>query len=548
MIGSRRDHRRLLGGIRCVVIDELHAFAGDDRGWHVLALLERIRALSGSEMQRIGLSATVGHPASLLEWMAGHCKGERRLVSISAPPAGIDLIIDFVGCLDNAATVISQLHRGEKRLVFCDSRSRVEDLAQGLRTRGVDTFVSHAALAADTRRQAEQAFSERQNCVIVATSTLELGLDVGDLDRVIQIDAPQTVASFLQRLGRTGRREGVKRNTLFLATTDVALLECAALASLFQAGYVEPVVAPADPYHIMVQQLLASILQSNNELGERDFAAVFLRVPEFARLLVRDWKDVLEHLAHEGWIVRDGGQLSLGPRGDARFRGRGLADLCVSFESPRSVSVFLGNKHLGGVDPLSLVSSSDAPKVISLGGRAWRVAQIEWSQQRVYVEPSEGRGRTRWIGNSRGVSSPVAHEVMRVVGEPAKVKDYLTRRADGRLNALSGDLQWTLGGEPIKSSDGDWIWWTFAGFRENQLLAAKIESIGGRRRALDGYSIRFELNKEVALAHNDWDGVKQIHVEHLNLPLIHFKFDELLPERTRYNMVAIRSGAPLLLR
>ena len=119
------------------------------------------------------------------------------MVSITAPPAEIDLSIDYVGSLENAATVISQLHRGEKRLVFCDSRSRVEDLAQGLRARDVDTFVSHAALSADTRRQAEQAFAERQNCVIVATSTLELGLDVGDLDRVIQIDAPASVASFL---------------------------------------------------------------------------------------------------------------------------------------------------------------------------------------------------------------------------------------------------------------------------------------------------------------------------------------------------------------
>ena len=98
------------------------------------------------------------------------------------------------------------LHEGEKRLVFCDSRSRVEQLALLLREQGVETFVSHSSLGLDDRRQAEQAFAQRQNCVIVATSSLELGLDVGDLDRVIQIDAPPTVSSFLQRMGRTGRR------------------------------------------------------------------------------------------------------------------------------------------------------------------------------------------------------------------------------------------------------------------------------------------------------------------------------------------------------
>ena len=90
----------------------------------------------------------------------------------------------------NAATVIASLHRGEKRLVFCDSRQLVEELGAALRERGVTTFLSHASLPADERRRAEQAFAEARDCVIVATSTLELGIDVGDLDRVIQVNCP----------------------------------------------------------------------------------------------------------------------------------------------------------------------------------------------------------------------------------------------------------------------------------------------------------------------------------------------------------------------
>ena len=119
-----------------------------------------------------------------------------------------DVQIDFVGSLSNAAKIIRLLHEGEKRLVFCDSRSRVEELALLLREQKVETFISHSSLGVEERRLAEQAFAQRQNCVIVATSSLELGIDVGDLDRVIQIDAPATVSSFLQRMGRTGRRCG----------------------------------------------------------------------------------------------------------------------------------------------------------------------------------------------------------------------------------------------------------------------------------------------------------------------------------------------------
>src|SRR5690606_6365190 len=109
--------------------------------------------------------------------------------------------------------------------------------------------------------EAEEAFRSDSNCVIVATSTLELGIDVGDLDRVIQIDAPGTVASFLQRIGRSGRRAGSTRNCLFLATSDNALLQACSLVALWEGGYVEPFEAPRDPYHLCVQQFLALILQ-----------------------------------------------------------------------------------------------------------------------------------------------------------------------------------------------------------------------------------------------------------------------------------------------
>src|SRR4029077_5071278 len=138
--------------------------------------------------------------------------------------AKTEVKVDYVGSLENAAIVISRLYRGEKRLVFCDSRSRVEELGNELRRLGITTFLSHSSLSKEERRDAEEAFAQAQDCVIIATSTLELGIDVGDLDRVIQIDAPFSVASFLQRLGRTGRRPGAVRNCLFLATNDNALL------------------------------------------------------------------------------------------------------------------------------------------------------------------------------------------------------------------------------------------------------------------------------------------------------------------------------------
>ena len=531
LLGFRRDHQRLLGAVRCVIVDELHAFAGDDRGWHVLALLERIRGICGRDPQRIGLSATVGQPRALLHWFAGHADGARTLVQIEAPPAQADVKVDFVGSLENAAIVISQLHRGEKRLVFVDSRSRVEDLSQALRARGVNVFVSHAALSADLRRQAEQAFAEGQNCVIVATSTLELGLDVGDLDRVIQIDAPGSVASFLQRMGRTGRRDGARRNTLFLATHDSGLLGALAVVSLFQQGYIEPVEAPPWPMHILVQQLFATLFERRLEVDEREFAAMLGRVPEFRERLADVWPAVIDFLCAGGWLHRDGGTLALGLKGESRFRGKRLADLCVSFDSPRTFAVLLGNKHLGDIDPLTLSTGRDGPRILALNGRSWRVTSVEWDRGQVYVEPAEERGRSQWISEARGASRALAQEVRRVLEhEDVPSDELLTQRSRERLAELREELGHTLAARPLRRDDGSFDWWNYVGIASNILLAAKVHAVGGHCKAVDSFGIRVSISAEKLESAGGWRGIEALEIEGLTFGTTPLKFSDLLPE------------------
>jgi ATP-dependent Lhr-like helicase len=270
LVSANVDHRALFSHLRVVVVDELHAFAGDDRGWHLLSVLERLQRLAGRRLQRIGLTATVGNPDELLSWLQGAVPPTRATVVApeSSGMAAPDITVDYVGSIDNAATVVASLHGGEKRLVFSDSRSQAEDMARALRERGITTFVSHSSLSADERHRSEQAFAEARDCVVVATSTLELGIDVGDLDRVIQLEAPRTVASFLQRLGRTGRRAGSTRSCLFLATREDSLLRAAALTRLWATGFVETVVPPPHPRQIAAQQFMALALQEG-QFGSR---------------------------------------------------------------------------------------------------------------------------------------------------------------------------------------------------------------------------------------------------------------------------------------
>ncbi|MDQ0958631.1 ATP-dependent Lhr-like helicase [Streptomyces sp. B4I13] len=494
LIGVKTDHAHLLGDVRAVVVDEVHAFAGDDRGWHLLAVLERLQRVTGRPIQRIGLSATVGNPQHLLTWLQGSGAGRRpgRVVApdltasprtesagapandTAGPPAG-EVELDYVGSLSNAAKVIAALHKGEKRLVFCDSRRQVEELGAALRDRDVTVFLSHASLSADERARSEQAFAEARDCVIVATSTLELGIDVGDLDRVVQIDAPGTVASFLQRIGRTGRRAGSTRNCLFLATQKDTLLQAAALLLLWGRGWVEPVVAPPEPRHLVAQQLLAAALQEH-KLGDQTWSEQWNGLAPFDRSAA----PVLRHLTDEGFLDTDGGMLFIGPEAERRFGRRHFIELTASFTAPPQFTVLSGRTEIGRMDPSVLTEERQGPRRLLLAGRSWQVTFIDWGRKRVFVEPVEGGGIAKWSGGTVSGLSYALTRAMRDVLLGADPDVSLTRRAQVCLQEWRDEDAPHLvhpGGTLIARRGNDVRWWTWAGYRANATLGATLSSV-----------------------------------------------------------------------
>lgn len=477
LVSPTIDNHRLFGDLRAVVVDEVHAFAGDDRGWHLLAVLERLESIAGQRLQRIGLSATVGNPEVLLRWLQGsQHEGQRTVVSpAAAAPAPPELTIDFVGSVSNAALVISRIHGGDKRLVFADSRRNVEALATRLRDLEVDAYVSHSSLSAPERRRAETAFAEARDCVIVSTSTLELGIDVGDLDRVLQLGAPNTVASILQRVGRTGRRPGTARNMTFLATTDEEFLRSLALLLLMEEGFVEPVVAPPEPRHIAAQQFLGTALQD----GHISLTAESQWMEQLGLASRPDLDAICETLVSTGHLDTDQGLAFVGPAAEARYGRRNFMDLLAVFTAPPEVSVLHGNRAIGSVDPTFLMTKTDRPRVLALGGRAWLVKHIDWKRRRAHVEPSESRGRSQWMGQPRVYSHELTSAMRRVVLGSAPTGVLFSKRADERLDQLRADLSHRVDAERtvITLDGGDGQWWTFAGANANALLQSAIRSV-----------------------------------------------------------------------
>jgi ATP-dependent helicase Lhr and Lhr-like helicase len=482
LISARPEAREMLKGVRLVVIDEIHAFAGDDRGWHLLAVLERIGRLAGRELQRIGLSATVGNPEELLEWLAGHCEGSRRVLNpeAQASAAGTNVQLDYVGSLQNAAIVISRLHRGEKRLVFCDSRARVEELGGELRRLGVSTFLSHSSLSAEERRSAEEAFAQAQDCVIVATSTLELGIDVGDLDRVIQIDAPQTVASFLQRLGRTGRRQGALRNCLFLATNDNALLRAGALVSMWEAGFVEPVLPPKRPLHLFAQQLMALALQEQG-IGVHDWRHWIGRLPAFGQISETDINRIIGYLLERTILFSGGARLSFGDEGVALYGRRHFLELVSVFTSPPLFKVLHGRRELGTVHQIAFLRHrADQPAILSLGGRSWAVTSLEWPKRIAYVIPAVEKGKSQWLSTQVGLSFKLCRGIHDLLTEDME-SELWSSRAKERIVSLRnefGFLDRTSDGVLVSPGTNEIRWFTFAGNTLNLAIADTVRQHG----------------------------------------------------------------------
>lgn len=493
LISTNPEMKVHLRNLKAVVVDEIHAFAGDDRGWHLLSVLARLTARIGKDLQRIGLSATVGNPEQLLHWLA---LGSSKNQTVVQPPVELvsaaEVTLDFVGSLENAATVISRLHRGEKRLVFCDSRSRVESLAGLLKSSGIQAFVSHSSLSASERRRAEDAFAHGDDCVIVATSTLELGIDVGDLDRVIQIDAPARVASFLQRLGRTGRRPGKARNCLFLCTEEDALLRGAALLHLWDQGYVEPIVPPALPYHIIAQQALALCLE-NGGFGRRDLLDRLHRLPPALEMSEPTIASILEHMCSSRLLASDEVRYFVGEEGENTFGRRHFLELVSVFTSAPVLAVTDGRQDLGMVDQNLFFSSTPAEgRLLSLAGRGWRVERVDWKERRVYVVPTDSIGKTTWFGASAGLSLKMCRAIREIL-QSDEVFTYWSQRTANRILEKRNEFAFlksdctTL----VQTTSGDLCWYTFGGEQINQALAEALKTKGLESEKTDDYGVYF---------------------------------------------------------
>lgn len=481
LVSQTIDTGKLFHNVRMLIIDEVHALAGTDRGAHLMSVIERIASISaagGNDLQRVGLSATVGNPADILSWLRGTSKRDAVIVDPPKVKQARELLVLHHVDMTSLAEDAAKIARGKKSLFFCQSRSMTEAVAENMRRAGTDVFVHHSAVSKEERLHAEEKFHRGSDACIACTSTLELGIDVGDLDLVLQSEAPSSVSSFLQRMGRTGRRAGRPANTTFFCTDKEAVLQSIALVELARAGWVESVDVLDRCWPVLVHQLLALSL-ANEGVTIDDAWAHLSRVPDFRGIHRAEVDRLVAWMIRDESLVLVSGRLLIGPKVEKRFGRKNFMELYAVFTSPQSYTVEVDSKPLGTLSQAFVDRLVESVSCFLLSGRPWLVHLVNHDDRVVKVGPAPHGRQPTWGGAlPQFLGFDLSQKILAVLTSDDEPK-YLGADAlevlRERRDAFAGILEPRRGGLEF---DGDEVrWWTFAGGRINGTLRHALASM-----------------------------------------------------------------------
>ena len=480
LISGKVDSKKLFGDLRVVIVDEIHAMAGTDRGAHFMSVLERAARFSRHDVQRVGLSATVGNPAQILGWLAGSSKREGVVVNPPAPPSRREILVVAREDVGAVARDASTRAAGGKSLFFCQSRATAEAVADRMRFSDVDVFVHHSSVSKEEREAAEERFHQGRAACIVCTSTLELGIDVGDLDTVLQAEAPDTVSSFMQRMGRTGRRPGKAANTTFFCMNADSVLLAAALVTLAKEGWVESVPVLDRCWPVLVHQVFAMSL-ARGGVTPAEVRGQHRAVPDFSGISEAELDRLLEYMLRDRSLEVVDGRYVLGPKAERRYGRKNFMELYSVFSSPQTYTVVTtSGQPLGSLQQDFVDRLVDGTSTFLLGGRAWSVFQVSHSDRRVMVVAA-GRGRKpTWGGYiPQFLGFEVCQRILELLCSEAPLAFLHPSAAEwlnDRREELAGVLEPGRGGFEV--DDGEVRWWTFAGGGINSTLKYALSSLG----------------------------------------------------------------------
>ncbi|HEV8552597.1 MAG TPA: DEAD/DEAH box helicase [Casimicrobiaceae bacterium] len=425
--------RRMLSTTRTVIVDEIHALAPNKRGSHLALSLERLAALTATPPVRVGLSATQKPIEEVAQFLvgrqtpaaqcaiidAGHIR--HRDLAIEVPPSPLEAVMSGEVWKQVYGRLAALTREHHTTLVFVNTRRMAERVARHLSELiGTEHVAAHhGSLAKERRLDAEQRLKRGELRALVATASLELGIDIGDVELVCQLGSPRSITTFLQRAGRANHSvSGMPKARLFPLSRD-ELVECAALLDAVQRGELDRIAIPAKPLDVLAQQIVAEV--AAQEWAEDELLRVIRRAYPYAELTHDEYLAVVRMLA-EGFSTRRGHRAAYIHRDAVNrvLRGRRGARLTAitsggAIPDTADYNVVLEpTSQLVGTVNEDFAIESLAGDIFQLGNTSYRILRVEAG--RVRVEDARGQPPTIpfWLGEAPGRSDELSHAVSRL--------------------------------------------------------------------------------------------------------------------------------------
>ena len=582
LINKHMEIPSLFGDLRFIVIDEIHSLLRADRGLQTFCLIERLCALAGCDPRRIGLSATIGDPEAAGQFLAAGSgrstvipkfdggkevwrlsmehfynsapqADEGKPVPMDTPP--VEAPTDAAPkAADPGIGYIFEHTRGRKCLVFTNSREECESVCQQLRqycevNHEPDRFlIHHGNLSASYRESAEEEMKDDDSLMSVcATATLELGIDVGRLERAFQIDAPFTVSGFLQRMGRTGRRgdpsemwfvmreEHQEARAMLPDSIPWYLIQGIALVQLYiEERFVEPPRLDRLPYSLLYHQTM-STLASHGEMTAGELASRVLTLSAFHRVTQEDYRLLLRHLIEIDHINRtENGGLIAGLTGERIVSNY---KFYAVFQENVEYTVRAGSEQLG-----TIVKPPPVGDKIAIAGRVWVVEEVDHKRREVFCALVKGN-IPAYFGDCAGdIHTRILERMHRVLCEDTQYP-YLMPHAVCRLADARETFRKSLMAERPLVHLGGRMWALFPWVGSYAFLAMErfLKLRCGKRLGLKGlqssrpYYMQFTMQASEAEfyevvreeAAKEFDALELVYEK--EVPVFE-KYDEYVPE------------------
>ncbi|QBJ84985.1 DEAD/DEAH box helicase [Chryseobacterium gleum] len=480
--------KHLFASLEYVVIDEVHSFLGSDRGVQLQSILSRLQKINKTRFKTIALSATVSDSNQYLELKSFLGDVENTKIIRDTNPKPINAVFRYFegSGAELPLELLKDLYiqtRNSKSLIFPNARGRVEEVAVKLRkisdkVGGHQNYFSHHSSVDKEVREYVEFFAKNntyENFSIACTSTLELGIDIGSVDQVVQIDATHSIASLIQRVGRSGRRDDKASNLFLYATNRWTLLQSVACWLLYDEKYVEPVSLNEKPYDILLHQIL-SIIKGSSGMSKENLLSELHHNCAFKNISENEIEEIIAFLVEKDLLEQLGPELILGIEGEKIVNNREFYSV---FQTENLFKVSHKGNKVGEI-PLTLQIRED--ENIYLSARIWKIIAIDLKSKKIEVAPAKDGKKPIFEGNGANIADKIREKMLEVLVSK-KEYDFLDEPSQDVISEMQKefsvfDFSDIIKERPLLSTNKNLIFYSFTGSKINRTLKLIFDTLG----------------------------------------------------------------------